>query len=63
MVQRNYPGVYLFDEISTAELSLAKFSRSSEVDFSYFFLTSPFIWRCPLPISPSICKFPFLQAF
>ena len=30
---------------------------------SYFFLSFPLVWSCQLPISPSICRFPFLRAF
>ena len=28
-----------------------------------FFLSSPFAWRCPIPVIPSTCNFPFLQSF
>ena len=31
-----YPGIHSFYEISTAEFGFEKFSRSSEVLFSYF---------------------------
>ena len=32
--------------------------------FSFiFFFSTPLVWWCPLPIFPSICKFPFLLAF
>ena len=54
--------VQVFDEISAAELGFKKFSRSSKVLF-YFFLSSPLVWWCPLPIFPSICNFPFLKVF
>ena len=29
----------------------------------YFFLSSPLFWWCQFAMSPSICRFPFLQAF
>ena len=29
----------------------------------WYFLSSPIVWLCPLPIFPSICTFPFLWAF
>ena len=31
--------------------------------FKFFFLSSPLVWQCPLPILSIICKFPFLRAF
>ena len=30
---------------------------------SLIFLSSPLVWSCQLPISLSICRFPFLQTF
>ena len=38
-------------------------SFSWDTVFYLFFLSSPLVWWCPLPIFPSIFKFPFLQAF
>ena len=40
-------------------------SRTSLIGlrYSFFFLSSPLIWLCPLPIFPSPCKFPFSRAF
>ena len=35
-------------------------SHSSELLFK-FFLSSPLVWLCPLPIFPSICKFPISE--
>ncbi len=29
----------------------------------WFFLSIPVVWWCQLPISPSICRFPFLRTF
>ena len=28
-----------------------------------FFLSSPLVWWCPLPVFPNIFRFPFLRAF
>ena len=39
------------------------FSFSRETLFKFFFLSSPLVWWCPLPIFPSTCKFPFLWFF
>ena len=41
-----FPGVHSFDEISAAKLGFDKFSCSSEVNFSYFFLSSLFYVVC-----------------
>ena len=50
------PDAYPFDQIPVLGLGFERFSRSSEVLFSYFFFH-------PRPISSSTCNFPFLRAF
>ena len=57
------PGVYPLDSIFAEELGFEKLSRSFEVLFSNFFLSSLLIWWCQHPIFLSICSFPFLQTF
>ena len=44
IIQGVSTGVYPFDEISVAEFNFEKLSRSSEVLFDYFFLSSPLVW-------------------
>ena len=53
------PSFYLFDEISSLLLDIHVLLRYS----CLFFLSSPLVWWCPLPILPSICKVAFLRAF
>ena len=53
---------YLSSGIAKVFISLMKFPRYSLVSNSFnFFLSSPLVWWCPLPIFQSICKFPFLR--
>ena len=57
----NCLGVYFLDEISAAVLGFKKLSISELVFF--FFISSPIVWWCLLPIFPSTCNFPFFQVF
>ena len=59
--QEELPMCFSFNEIYAAELGFEKLSL--KYSFLIFFLSSPFVWWCPLPIFPSTCNFPFLQAF
>ena len=59
---------YLTKEAAQVFIPLMRFllytliSRSFLVLQRYvFFLSFPLVWWCPLPIFPSICKFPFHQ--
>ena len=63
LLNSDIPAVYHFYEISAADFSFDKFSRSPEILFSFFSVSSRFVWRCPLPIFQSTCNFLFLQAF
>ena len=47
------PGVYPLDEISVGDFDFEKLSHSSESLFSYFFLSSRFLWWRLLPIFPN----------
>ena len=58
---RDIRGVYHFHEILSIEFEFKKFSRSSLILCFNFFLLSPLVWSCVLPIFPSICLFPFLR--
>ena len=52
LLKGDCPYVYLFGEMTAAELGFQKFSRSSKILFPYFFFQ----------IFPRICNFPFLLA-
>ena len=50
-------------ESSSAYFGFELFSRSPEILFLNIFIHLHFFLWCPLPISPSTCKFPFLHTF
>ena len=54
--KRDSPGTNSFDEILAEQLGFEKLFRSSE-KLLLFFLSSPLVWWCLLPIFLSTCKF------
>ena len=58
--KENSAGVYTFDEIPWSQ-EIFSFAWGTLFFFN-FFLSSPLVWCCPLPIYPSTCRFPFLRS-
>ena len=58
--KEDYPGVYSCVKIPAAKFSFQKFVW---VTLFLFSLSSLLVWRCPLPIFPSLCYFHFLRTF
>ena len=55
------PSVYPLDKTPATKFCFEEISRTFEIIFFISFMSSPFVYWCPLSIFRGICRFPFSQ--